>query len=199
LTAALFDAMEGLILTPPQEEAAYREALRRWEGNLGRFRDLEAQFEADQELMTRLCLEPSPGVLPKEEGLSAPGGVNTGQEYGPVSGDAGGRQGPALPAAGPTARRPGRRFLGYALSLPGLILHLPPLLGILAWERAFVRDWHLAPAARFAVGMFLVPLWYVMALGLWHAWTGSMASDFILLALMPLSLWLWSRHWHWTR
>jgi 1-acyl-sn-glycerol-3-phosphate acyltransferase len=92
-----------------------------------------------------------------------------------------------------------RRLAGYGLSLPGLLLHLPPLLGILAWEKAFVKDWHLAPAVRFTVGMFLVPVWYVLALALWHHHTGSLPSVLLLLALMPLSLWLWSRCWHWAR
>ena len=88
---------------------------------------------------------------------------------------------------------------GYGLSLPGLLLHLPPLLGILAWERAFVEDCHLAPAVRFTVGMLLIPVWYVLALALWHRHTGSLASGVLLLALMPFSLWLWSRCWHWAR
>jgi 1-acyl-sn-glycerol-3-phosphate acyltransferase len=89
--------------------------------------------------------------------------------------------------------------VGYALSLPGLVTHLPALLGILAWEKAFVRDLHLVPAARFALGLFLVPLWWVAALGLVHGQLRSWAWDLLLLVLLPFSLWLWSRCWHWTR
>ena len=92
-----------------------------------------------------------------------------------------------------------RRLAGYALSLPGLVLHLPVILVTLAWERRVVRDVHLVPAGRFAAGMLLVPPWYLMALGLWHLQAGSLLQDLFLLLSMPLSLWLWSRCWHWTR
>jgi 1-acyl-sn-glycerol-3-phosphate acyltransferase len=96
-------------------------------------------------------------------------------------------------------RHPWRKLVGYALSVPGIVIHLPVILVSLAWERAFVWDEHLVPAARFAAGLLLTPLWYMLALALWHSRGGSIPSDVLLLGLMPLSLWLWSRLWHWTR
>lgn len=95
--------------------------------------------------------------------------------------------------------RPWGKVVGYALSLPGLLLHLPVLLFIFAWEKLFVDDLHLRPAARFAGGMVLFPLWYLTVLGLSLAQSGSLASTFFLLLLLPFSLWLWSRNWHRTR
>ncbi|MFC1791882.1 hypothetical protein ACFL0I_05440, partial [Gemmatimonadota bacterium] len=92
-----------------------------------------------------------------------------------------------------------KRLAGYALSLPALILHLPAALVLWGWEKAFFRDPDLVPAARFVVGTFLVPLWYLTALVLWHIKLQTVALDFVLAVLMPLSLWLRSRSWHWTR
>ena len=92
-----------------------------------------------------------------------------------------------------------RRLVGYALSLPGLVLHLPAMLGALGLVEAFVKDPDLVPALRFLAGMFLVPIWYLVALAIWHGLTGSSSLDLLLLAVMPVSLWLWSRSWHWTR
>jgi len=104
------------------------------------------------------------------------------------------------PPAGPDSKKNGwRKLAGYALSLPGMVLHLPAILVALAWERGIVRDVHLVPAARFAAGVLLVPPWYLAALGLCHVQARSLLLDLLLLVLMPLSLWLWSRCWHWTR
>jgi hypothetical protein len=91
-----------------------------------------------------------------------------------------------------------RKLAGYALSAPGFVLHLPVLLATLAWDRAFLRDVHLVPAARFALGMVLVPLWYLAAVALWHAQLRSIPLDLLLLGILPGSLWLWSRCWCWT-
>ncbi len=104
------------------------------------------------------------------------------------------------PPVGPDPNKtPWRKLAGYALSLPGLVLHLPVVLVTLAWEKAFVWDVHLSPAARFAAGMCLVPLWWLGALGLLLAQAPSQPWELFLLVLMPLSLWLWSCCWHWTR
>ncbi len=104
------------------------------------------------------------------------------------------------PGAGMIPRGKAMRKLGgYALSLPGVILHLPVLLATLAWDWAFLEDLHLVPAARFALGMVLVPLWYLAAVALWHAQFGSISLNLVPLAVLPGSLWLWSRCWHWTR
>jgi len=88
---------------------------------------------------------------------------------------------------------------GYVLSLPGLVLHLPAILLVLALEKAFMRDAHLIPAARFTAGGLFVPPWYLLALCISHLLTQSLALDLLLLGLMPMSLWLWSRTWYWTR
>jgi 1-acyl-sn-glycerol-3-phosphate acyltransferase len=106
----------------------------------------------------------------------------------------------AGPPAGHDPKKNGWwKMAGYALSLPGLVLHLPAILVALAWEKVVVSDVHLVPAARFAAGMILAPLWYLTALVLWHVQARSLPLDLLLLVLMPLSLWLWSRSWHWTR
>ena len=106
-------------------------------------------------------------------------------------------------ASAPESPRAGlvllRRLAGYALSLPGLVLHSPPMVGALGLVRAFVKDPDLVPALRFLAGMFLVPIWYLVALGTWYVQTGSFSLGLLLLAVMPFSLWLWSRSWHWTR
>ncbi len=104
------------------------------------------------------------------------------------------------PPAGHDPKKGGwRRLAAYALSFPGLVLHLPAIFVTLVWERVVVRDDDLVPAARFAAGILLVPPWYILALWLWHAQLRSLPLDLLLLVLMPLSLWLWSRTWHWTR
>ena len=103
------------------------------------------------------------------------------------------------PAVLDAKKKRGWKLAGYALSLPGLVLHLPAILVALAWERVVVKDVHLIPAARFAAGVLLVPPWYLMALGLLHVQARSLPLDLLLLILMPLSLWIWSRSWHWTR
>ncbi|MFC1662208.1 1-acyl-sn-glycerol-3-phosphate acyltransferase [Gemmatimonadota bacterium] len=103
---------------------------------------------------------------------------------------------PARPGPGKNGLR---KLAGYALSFPGVILHLPVILVTLALEKAFVPDIHLGPAARFAAGMFLVPLWWVGAIGVLFSQVGFFPWALGALALMPLSLWLWSRCWHWTR
>lgn len=92
-----------------------------------------------------------------------------------------------------------RRVAGSLLSLPGFILHLPVIFVTLVWEKSVVRDVHLVPAGRFAAGMLLTPPWYLLALGLLHFQARSFLLDLLFLVLMPLSLWLWSRCWHWTR
>jgi len=100
---------------------------------------------------------------------------------------------------GPTERRRRwRKASGLVLSLPGIFLHLPVLLIILAWERLFIRDVHLMPAARFAEGMFLFPVWYLLGTVFGYLMTGSWIAALSFLILMPASLWLWSRTWHWV-
>jgi hypothetical protein len=86
---------------------------------------------------------------------------------------------------------------GYLMSIPGFLLHLPVILFVLAWDRAFFRDSHLVPAARFALGMFVVPAWWIAAAGA-GLLQGGLVTAALLLAAMPASLWLWSRTWHWT-
>jgi len=108
-------------------------------------------------------------------------------------------EGAGPPAVLDAKKKRGWKLAGYALSLPGLVLHLPAILVALAWERVVVKDVHLIPAARFAAGVLLVPPWYLMALGLMHVQARSLPLDLLLLVLMPLSLWIWSRSWHWTR
>ena len=92
-----------------------------------------------------------------------------------------------------------RKLAGRVLCLPGLVLHLPAILVTLALEKAFIKDEYLVPAARFAAGVLFVPIWYLLALCLWHMQARSLPLDLLLLGLMPLSLWLWSRTWFWTR
>ena len=101
------------------------------------------------------------------------------------------------PAAG--RRVLSRKLAGYALSLPALILHLPVALVLWAWETAFFKDPDLAPAARFVVALFLVPAWYLVALGLGAGLAPSLVAALVVVTSMPLSLWLRSRTWHWTR
>lgn len=103
------------------------------------------------------------------------------------------------PAPAPVRKKNGLlRMAAYALSLPGFVLHLPVILVTLGIEKAFVRDAHVIPASRFVTGVFLTPVWYLGAVGLWHMMFGSFAQDLLLLVAMPWSLWLWSRCWHWT-
>jgi len=92
-----------------------------------------------------------------------------------------------------------RKLAGYVLSVPGLVLHLPAILLVLALEKIFIGDAHLIPAARFAAGGLFVPPWYLVALCVWYPLTQSLALALLLLGLMPMSLWLWSRTWYWTR
>jgi 1-acyl-sn-glycerol-3-phosphate acyltransferase len=199
LTAELFEAIKPLILLPPQEEGAYREALLRWEENRGRFQDLMEQFRADQELLSRTGAGSGRGTYPQGEEPAARVGEEIRGEEGLPDGATGDRPERKAPGGGRGIKRRVRKLAGYGLSLPGLLLHLPALLGILAFEAVFVRDWHLAPAARFTVGMFLVPLWYLVALGFCHLQARSLPLDLLLLGLLPSSLWLWSRCWHWAR
>ncbi len=110
-----------------------------------------------------------------------------------VSGE---EEAPPLPSP---AQRVLRKAFGHVLILPGLFFHAPATLGALAVVRIFVRDVPLIPGARFLVSMFLVPILYVVALVIWHAQFQSLPLDLMLLLLMPLSLWLWSRFNHWTR
>jgi len=98
---------------------------------------------------------------------------------------------PALPAKSSSLRK----LAGYILSLPGLILHAPVLLLILTVERVFIEDEHLAPSVRFAEGLLLAPLWYLLAGSSDLAWAfrvphsglGTPCSDDgLLVALEPL-------------
>jgi hypothetical protein len=92
------------------------------------------------------------------------------------------------------SQRPMWKWLaGGLLAVPGILLHLPVLVIILAWEKLLIRDTHLMPAARFAEGMILVPLWYFMAGLLAYHLTGSPVVTAVAVALLPASLWAWSR------
>jgi 1-acyl-sn-glycerol-3-phosphate acyltransferase len=108
-------------------------------------------------------------------------------------------EGEAAERHGPDRRRFWRKLAGYALSLPALILHLPVAAVLWAWEKAFFKDRDLAPAARFVVGLFLVPAWYLAALALGAPLEPSPLAVLLLATSMPFSLWLRSRTWHWTR
>jgi 1-acyl-sn-glycerol-3-phosphate acyltransferase len=172
LTAKLFDEMKRLLILLPPDDDAYEKALQRWSRNMGRFPDLMDQFRADERLSLHKEERGDERPLPTEGGASSE----------------------------PHPRKNWlRKVAGYALALPGLVLHLPVILVALYWERVVVNDVHLVPAGRFAAGMLLVPPWYLVALGLWHLQARSLPLDLLLLVLMPLSLWLWSRSWHWTR
>jgi 1-acyl-sn-glycerol-3-phosphate acyltransferase len=92
-----------------------------------------------------------------------------------------------------------KRLAGYGLSFPGVILQLPVLLAILAWEKVVMRDIHLMPAARFTVGMVLTPVYWIGALVVLLGITDSWPWASALVLLWPVTLWLWSRFWHWTR
>ncbi len=91
-----------------------------------------------------------------------------------------------------------RKFLGYAFSLPGQILHLPVSLMTMAVVAISTKDPDLVPSARFLTAMFLFPLWYLVVLTSLHLQFQFLALDLFALVLMPASLWLWSRCWHWT-
>ena len=108
--------------------------------------------------------------------------------------------GRAEPPAGEALKKSWwQKLAGYVLSVPGFVFHLPVILLTLTLEKVFIKDTYLVPAARFAAGVLFVPLWYLGALGLWLIWVRSFPMDLFLLALMPCSLWLWSRTWHWTQ
>jgi 1-acyl-sn-glycerol-3-phosphate acyltransferase len=172
LTAKLFDEMKRLLILLPSDDEGYERALQRWNRNKGRFPDLMDQFRADERLFSH---EEESAY---EQPLSVEGETSSGPQ---------------------PLKNWLRKLAGYALALPGLALHLPVILVTLVWERVVVNDVHLVPAGRFAAGMLLVPPWYLLALGLWHLQARSFPLDLLLLVLMPLSLWLWSRCWHWTR
>jgi 1-acyl-sn-glycerol-3-phosphate acyltransferase len=175
LTAGLFQEVKRLLILPPSDDEAYERALRRWNQNKGRFPDLMDQFKDDERLMAR------------EQRIADP--ESTGHEE-PLSGEVGGG------FEAESRKNPIMKLAGYVLSLPGVVLHLPVILVTLALEKWLVVDRHLVPAARWLGGMFLVPLWYLVALALCHLLTGSLPGDLILLLSMPLSLWMWSRCWH---
>jgi 1-acyl-sn-glycerol-3-phosphate acyltransferase len=178
LTASLFHEMKRLLILPPSDDEAYEEAVLRWNQTKGRFPDLMDQFRADERLLG--------------------GARQTAEEKPPDGGESSPEEERALLASPPRKSRV-RKVAGYVLSLPGVVAHLPVILLTLALEARFLRDQHLVPAWRFVVGMFLVPLWYLMALCLWHLMLRSLPLDILLLGIMPFSLWLWSRWWHWTR
>jgi 1-acyl-sn-glycerol-3-phosphate acyltransferase len=92
-----------------------------------------------------------------------------------------------------------KRLSAYFFALAGVSVHLPVILLTLALERAIVRDPNLAPSLRFVYGMLLVPIWYLTAgIGL-VLQLQSLPLGLAFLLLMPMSLWAWSRTWHWTR
>lgn len=177
-TQELFSRAERLLVLPPQEEVPYQEALRRWKRNRGRFKDLMEQFRSDQEVVR--------GIDPE-----TPTGAGREEDTETVSTQL------ADPTQGSIARAT-LRVLGWACSLPGILLHLPPLLGVRFWKRKLIKDPHLVPAMSFVGGMFLVSAWYLLLLlGLWRmgaGWTAAFAMP-----VLPASLWLWSRLFHLTR
>jgi hypothetical protein len=62
-----------------------------------------------------------------------------------------------------------------------------------------MRDVHLMPAARFTVGMILTPIWWMVVLWVLIVRIGSWPWLVFLILLWPVSLWLWSRVWHWAQ
>jgi len=97
----------------------------------------------------------------------------------------------------PPTNPPWRRLAGRLLALPGIVLHLPVLGVILAWEKLVLRDHHFMPSARFLEGLFLVPVWWSAATVLAHGLTGSWLAAVLTLALLPAALWTWSRSQGW--
>ena len=92
-----------------------------------------------------------------------------------------------------------RFFLWLKGGYEGILLHAPVLGIVQILDHLFFKDPDLRPGARFVAGLFLVPLWYVLATmalyGATASWTWAAAG----LTSLPLSLWLWSRVWHWVR
>jgi 1-acyl-sn-glycerol-3-phosphate acyltransferase len=91
-----------------------------------------------------------------------------------------------------------RKMVGHVLCLPGRLLYLPVSLLVMGLVAASTKDPHLVPSARFLAGMFLFPIWWVGLLILLHLQYQSIPLDLTLVALLPGSLWLWSRFSHWT-
>jgi hypothetical protein len=176
LTEEVFEGMKPLLILPPQDDAAYQAAVEMMEENRNRFPDLMDQFRSDQELVAGVAGEAAEAVVSAGERAS-PGNVPAGL----------GQPWQGL-----------RRFLGHALSLPGRILHLPASLVTMAIVAFSTKDPDLAPSARFLVAMFLFPLWYLGVLIFLHLQFQSLALNLFALLILPGSLWLWSRCWHWT-
>jgi 1-acyl-sn-glycerol-3-phosphate acyltransferase len=176
LTDRVFEGIEPLLLLPPQDDGGYQVAVKKMEANRGRFSDLMDQFRSDGELVAGVTGEGTEAVVSAGH-TGAPG--NSPFEIG-------------------RPWRGLRRLLGHALSLPGKILHLPVLLVTMAIVAFSTKDPHLAPSARFLTAMFLFPLWYLGVVILLHLGFGSIQLDLLALLILPGSLWLWSRSWHWT-
>lgn len=175
LTAHLFQEMQRLLILPPSEDEAYDAALRRWGQNQSRFPDLMEQFRSDRRLMAEEHDSTEPDSEVEQTKTVAGGSAD----------------------AGKTGAF--KRMAGYILSAPGVLLHLPVILLTLTLGRILLEDPHIVPAWRFVVGVFLVPIWYLSASGVGLSLGLSLPSTLLLLASMPLSLWLWSRSWHLTR
>jgi 1-acyl-sn-glycerol-3-phosphate acyltransferase len=190
LTDEVFEGIEPLLILPPQDDEGYRAAVARMEANRDRFPDLMDQFRSDREVVAEAM--GGPGGRPSEVAVPEGGGEAC------PNPNARGRAG-VNGGGGPPRRGGGlRKFLGYALSLPGQVLHLPASLVTMAVVSASTKDPHLAPSARFLTAMFLVPLWYLGVLAFLHLRFQSIRLDLLALVMLPGSLWLWSRCWHWT-
>jgi 1-acyl-sn-glycerol-3-phosphate acyltransferase len=93
---------------------------------------------------------------------------------------------------------PLRKIAAYLLAVLGVALHLPVILPTLALEWAIVRDPNLAPSLRFVYGMLLVPIWYLTAGAAMVLFLQSLPLGLALVLILPVSLWAWSRTWHWA-
>ena len=99
---------------------------------------------------------------------------------------------------GEVGKGPLGKIAAYLLAALGVALHLPVILLTLALEWAIVRDPNLAPSLRFVYGMFLVPIWYLTAGVSMALLLQSVLLGLALVLFLPVSLWAWSRTWHWT-
>jgi len=93
---------------------------------------------------------------------------------------------PTAPADGPQRIPRWLRLLNPLVWL-GWILHLPPYAFIQRFIRKKVKDVQFVGSLKYAFGLFLVPLYYVVLLTITLTITGSLPATLIAALILPIS------------